>query len=180
MPESPKALTGPSVALGSSVEAIWKRTIDANVGYLRAVGGLVVGYADALTAVARLSLSRQPPAREVTPPRGAEDNPTLVLEGGTAIAGAFVVENGLEHPVEAVVVASPFVTRGGLQTRPATAFEPAIVKLEPGEQTVVRALVGLDESFAPDTDYLGHFAVEGLPGTTIPVRVRRLGSPDPE
>ena len=170
---------GPSVAPGSSFEAIWNRTVEANIGYVRAVSGLVVGYADALSAVARRSLSRQPPAGEVIPPRGAGDGPTLVLEGGTAIAGAFVVENGLEHPVEAVVVASPFVTRAGAEARPSTAFEPAMVKLEPGEQTVVRALVGLDDSFAPDTDYLGHFAVEGLPGTTIPVRVRRLGSPDP-
>jgi hypothetical protein len=177
VPESPKALKGRSVALGSSFEAIWNRTVDANLGYLRAVSGLVAGHADAVSAVARRSLSRQPPAREVTPPRGGGDNPTLVLEGLTATAGAFVVENGLEHRIEAVVVASPFVTRAGSETRPATAFEPAMVKLEPGEQTIVRALVGLDDSFAPDTDYLGHFAVEGVPGTIIPVRVRRLGSP---
>jgi hypothetical protein len=169
---------GPSVAPGSFA-AIWNRTVEANIGYVRAVSELVMGYADALSAVARGSLSRQPPAREVTPPRGAGDDPTLVLEGGTAIARAFVVENGLEHAVEAAVVASPFVTRAGAQARPATVFEPAIVKLEPKEQTVVCALVDLDDSFAPDTDYLGHFAVEGLPGTTIPVRVRRLGSPDP-
>jgi hypothetical protein len=170
---------GPSVAPGSSFEAIWNRTVEANIGYVRAVSGLVMGYADALSVVARRSLSRQPPVRESTPPRGP-GAPTLVLQGGSAIAGAFVVENGLEHPVEAAVVASPFVTRAGAQALLATAFEPAIVKLEPGEQTVVRALVDLDDSFAPDTDYLGHFAVEGLPGTTIPVRVRRLGSPDPE
>jgi hypothetical protein len=170
---------GPSVAPGSSFAAIWNRTVEANIGYVRAVSELVMGYGDALSAVARGSLSRQPPAREVTPPRGAGDGPTLVLEGGTAIAGAFVVENGLEHAVEAAVVASPFVTRAGAQARPAAVFEPAVVKLEPKEQTVVCALVDLDDSFAPDTDYLGHFAVEGLPGTTIPVRVRRLGSPDP-
>ena len=171
---------GPSVARASSFEAIWNRTVESNIGYVRAVSGLVVEYANALSAVARRSLSRQPPRREVSPPRGAGDGPTLVLEGRTAIAGAFVVENGLGHAVEAVVVASPFVTSAGSEARPATAFEPAMVRLEPGEQTVVRALIGLDDSFAPDTDYLGQFAVEGLPGTTIPVRVRRLGSPDPE
>lgn len=171
---------GPSAAPGSSFEAIWHRTVEANIGYVRAVSGLLMGYADALSAAARRSLSRQPPARAITPPGGAGEGPTLVLEGGTAIPGAFVVENGLEHPVEAAVVASPFVTRAGAQARAVTAFEPAMVKLGPREQTVVCALVDLDDSFAPDTDYLGHFAVEGLPGTTIPVRVRRLGSPDPE
>jgi hypothetical protein len=169
---------GPSVAPGSSFEAIWNRTVEANIGYVRAVSGLVVGYANALSVVARRSLARQPRAREVSPPRGTGDGPTLVLEGRTAIAGAFVVENGLGHPVEAVVVASAFVTSAGSEVRPATAFEPAMVRLKPGEQTVVRALIGLDDSFVPDTDYLGQFAVEGLPGTTIPVRLRRLGSPE--
>jgi hypothetical protein len=164
--------------------AVWQRTIDANIGYARAVGSLVAGYTGALSALARRSAPTRriavdvPLSRAQVPlSRALSEGPRLVLQGETAAGGAFVVENKFDHPVEAVVVASPFVAASGASIFPRFAFDPAVVKLEPGEQAVVRAAVDLDDSVADGTDYGGQFAIEGLAGTTVPVTIRRLRLP---
>jgi hypothetical protein len=167
----------------SSFEALWRRAVEANLGYARAVGGLTSSYLEAVASVVRgLGSPRgragSPEARPPAPPAAGSRAPRLVLEGatGAAAVGAFVVENGLDRRVEAAVEASAFEAPGVGSVAPPLAFEPSKLVLDPGEQTVVRTVVQLDESFVADVDYRGHFAVPGLPGTTVPVTVRRLGT----
>jgi hypothetical protein len=166
----------------SVVEELWRRAVEANVGYARAVGRLTSSYVEAVASVAReVGATRMGPTSPApppppTPPRAESRTPRLVLEGatGAGAVGAFVVENGLAQRVETAVVASEFEAPGVGSVSPPLVFEPSKLVLDPGEQTVVRTLVLLDESFAVDADYRGHFAVPGLPGTTVPVTIRRL------
>jgi hypothetical protein len=167
----------------SPLKALWRRAVDANVVYGRAVGSLTTSHLAAVASVARgLTPARRPaaPARPLPVAPAPARAPRLVLEGttGAAAVGAFVVENGLDRRVEASVAASRFEAEGAGSAAPPITFEPARIVLEPGEQTVVRALVRLDEMFAADRDYRGNFVVPGLPGTRVPVAIRRLGTAD--
>jgi hypothetical protein len=161
----------------SPIEALWRRAVEANVGYARAVGSLTSSYLEGVVSVARgLPATRRKTAtRASQPPTPASRAPRLVLEGASGAAvGAFVVENGLDHRIEAAVISSAFEAPGVASVSPRLVFEPSKVVLDPGEQMVVRTLVQLDESFATDVDYRGHFAVPEVPGTTVPVTIRRF------
>src|SRR5688572_11527500 len=102
--------------MASPIGELSRRSAEAYVGYLRAVGELTTEYARGVVGLARERVAtRGMPFREHGPellPPG-EDLPSLpraslVLEAaaGSAALGAFVVENALDRPVDATVVAS--------------------------------------------------------------------------
>lgn len=168
------------------VAEIWRRAMDANVRYYRAVGELTIDHVRALTAAAG-DLLRAPatPRRPLELPR-AESKPeearpqaAMVLESdaGVAAIGAFVVANGLNRRVSAPIVASPLVSDEGREARPALAFEPEVVLLEPGEQVLVRIAAAVDESLEPGVGYHGELTVPDLPGTRVPIVLRRRQAP---
>jgi hypothetical protein len=168
---------------GNQLADVWRRAADANMRYYRAVGALTLGHIRAVSAAAgelwKAAAPRPAPqARTVehAPQRAqARAQPAMVLEseaGGAAI-GAFVVENALDRSISAPVVASAFVAPAGKEARPAIAFEPEVVVLEPGEQVLVRVVAAVDESLEPNVGYRGDLTVPGLSGTQIPVVLRR-------
>jgi len=169
------------------VAEIWRRAMDANVRYYRAVGELTIGHVRALTAAAgdllRAPATPRPPLVELprAEPKPEEIRPqaAMVLESdvGVAAIGAFVVANGLNRRVSAPIVASPLVSTAGQEARPALAFELEVVLLEPGEQVLVRIAAAVDESLEPGVGYHGELTVPDLPGTRVPIVLRRRQAP---
>lgn len=166
-------------------EDLWRRAYDANLGYSRAVGTLTTEYVRALASVARDLLpgagdtggaapAPQAPAAE-SPVLPSPQPPTMVLEAeaGDVAVGAFVVENSLSRSIATVVVASPFARPDGDAVVIPIACDPPEVKLDPGQQVVVRVAVTVTDELDAGTDYAGEFAVPELPGTRIPVVLRR-------
>ncbi len=170
--------------MASPIGELSRRSADAYVAYLRAVRELTTEYARGVVGLAREGLAdRTMPFRERGPelPSAGEDLPSLpraslVLEGaaGSAALGAFVVENALDQPVDATVVASALKTPDGRQIDAAVVFEPSALELGPGAQAVVQVAVGIDEAMPSEADLHGELRVPGLSGTTIPIVVRRI------
>ena len=114
------------------------------------------------------------PAPAPAPPAAPQQS-IMLLEaeaGGTAI-GFFLVQNTLAHEVSVRVQASPFVAPSAPTARPRLTFYPEPVSLAPGEQITMRALVAIDETLEPGVRYRCELTVPALPGTAIPVVVRR-------
>jgi hypothetical protein len=97
----------------------------------------------------------------------------LEAEAGAVAVGAFVVENSLPRSVATVVVASPFARPDGHALVVPIACDPPEVTLDPGQQMIVRVGVTVSDEMEAGTDYAGELAVPELPGTRIPVVVRR-------
>ncbi|MBZ5538153.1 MAG: hypothetical protein LAO31_19545 [Acidobacteriia bacterium] len=165
---------------------VWRNAVDANIRYYTTLGQLTARILNVLfTTVTELrpdlqmgSSSPQPPAVPKSPPaltsQGAPSS-ALVLEGraGGIALGVFLVENGLPHKVSTSVVASAFADPEGRLVRPALRFEPDRIFLEPGEQVIVRVTTVIDESLRPEMRYQGEISVPGMPGTRIPIVLRR-------
>lgn len=112
-----------------------------------------------------------PPAPQPTPP--PQSVMLLEADAGTAAVGFFVVENTLTHEVPVRVLASEFVEPAGTTCRPRLAFYPEPLNLAPGEQITMRALAAIDDTLEPGVRYRCKLTVPALPGTAIPVVIRR-------
>ena len=99
----------------------------------------------------------------------------LVLEAGVGedATGAFLVENQLGRPVETPLVADQLIGAGGAALPVHLQFDPAVVSLAPEERCVVRVRLTIPEAFAAGTDYRTVIRGPDLPGTSIPVVLRR-------
>jgi hypothetical protein len=170
---------------------VWRNAVDANIRYYSTLGQLTARILNVLfTSVTELrpdlqmgsgpgqqfEVPKSPPApsAHLAPPSA------MVLEGraGGNAMGVFLVENGLPHRVSTSVIASAFVDPEGRLVHPAMRFEPERIALEPGEQVIVRVTTVIDESLLPEMRYLGEISVPGMPGTRIPIVLRRQpGSP---
>jgi hypothetical protein len=178
----------PAVADAPSLDQLFRRAVDAQVAYYRAVGQLSVEYARAVlgavrsaapaTVTAPVSVSAQIPAAAAAPAA-----PVLALEAeaGSVAGGVFVVENGTAARVSAPVEVPALADGDGRQVAAQLRFEPEVVTLEPGEQTLVQLGVEVTRSFRTGVDYRGEVRVPGLVGTSIPLVVRRLrATPKPK
>ena len=56
-------------------------------------------------------------------------------------------------------------------------FEPEVITLQPGEQTLVQIAVEVTRGLRRGVDYRGEVSVPGLTGTRIPLVVRRVAAP---
>ncbi len=117
----------------------------------------------------------RPPAGTVAPSTAA---PSLVLEAaaGEPAVGAFLVENGLGHPVEAVVTADP-LTGAAAGVDLDVVFQPARLDLGTGDSTVVTVTVTVPADL-PTGDHRTTIRVPDLAGTAIGLVVRRLDPPE--
>ena len=97
----------------------------------------------------------------------------LEAEAGAAAVGFFVVENTLTHEVLVRVLASEFIEPAGTTCRPRLTFYPEPLTLAPGEQIAMRALAAIDHTLEPGIRYRCRLTVPELPGTAIPVVIRR-------
>jgi hypothetical protein len=175
------------VNLGNYKET-FKRAIDLNRRYYGSLGRATVDYLKELAAVLEsVSAAADPEAGRAGPrthetrgrddpaPRAAKPAPVLVLEaeaGATAV-GVFLVENNLPHPINARPKATALVDGYDRQIQPAITFEPAELALQPGEQMLVRILAVIDAALEPNIRYRGELIVQELPGTRIPIVIRR-------
>lgn len=166
---------------------VLKRALDANVQYYTTVTKLAAECFQALLgSIANLS-SQQPgdsaTARDETvkaKTSAPQETPvsTMVLEaeaGGRAL-GVFLVENGMPHDVNAPMLISAFVDSSGHEAHPPLKLDPEVIKLEPGEQVLVRVMVVIDENLKPGARYRGEISVPGLPGTRVPLVLQRRES----
>jgi len=112
-------------------------------------------------------------ASEAKPPAAA----VLVLEGaaGETVAAAFLVENILGHPVDGVVDVEPFEDPDGATVLAQLTFEPAGISLAPGERQLVKVSIAMSPTLPGNVDCRSTIRVQGVPGTTIPILLRRLG-----
>lgn len=168
------------MAARAEVGQLWRRTFDAYVDYYRAVGRLTSAYVRAVAGTAgELRSQATSPAPAPTRPAPPRVPPTMALEAesGSTAVGMFVVENGGPSTVSGSLEVASLSDPEGRQVKPAIAFEPDRVTLEPGEQAVVQATVTIDRSLRPGIDYRGEVHVPGPPGTRIPIVVRRLATP---
>jgi len=178
-----------------SLEEMWRRSLDLNLRYYGALGQLTADYVKDLTTT--LSEVRPRPTAEtsatheeerVPPPPGntaaahatTQQPAAMVLEGesGSRVLGVFLVENHLNRDISARVVASSFVAANGDEVKPAMVFDPELVALGPGEQSLVRVVVFIDETLDLEVRYVGQFTIPELTGTRIPVVLRRRLSQD--
>jgi hypothetical protein len=176
-----------------SLEEIWRRSLDLNLRYYGAVGQLTADYVKDLTntlSEARLRPTVVPDSKEETvkPPsdtgaapdstanrRAGTQAGTMVLEGesGSKVLGVFLVENHLNREISARVVASSFVAANGNEVKPAIVFDPELIALGPGEQSLVRVVVFIDDTLDLEVRYMGQFTIPELTGTRVPVVLRR-------
>ena len=116
-----------------------------------------------------------PPPRPAPAPAPAPAQSAMLLEAeaGTVAVGFFVVENTLTHEVPVHVLASNFIEPVGTTLRPRLTFYPEPLTLAPGEQIAMRALAAIDDTLEPGVRYRCQLTVPALPGTAIPVVIRR-------
>jgi len=169
------------VADAPSLEQLWRRAVDAQLTYYRSIGQLSVEYARAALGVVRTDRpsvvpSPTTPAAQATQPAAA---PVLALEAeaGSWALGMFVVENSTGAPVSAAVELPALADADGRQVHGEIRFEPEVITLQPGEQTLVQIGVEVTRGLRRGVDYRGEVSVPGLTGTRIPLVVRRVAAP---
>jgi hypothetical protein len=171
------------VASLGSAEELWRRALDLNLRYYGALGRLTADYVkDFFTVLGDVRPPQtgprpQPvgePARPA-PPAPEKRPAVMVLEedAGRGALGVFLVENHLQHDVSARPVASVFVDPAGRQVQPSVKFDPEVVALRSGEQSLVRVLAVIDETLEPEVRYEGEVTIPELAGTRIPIVLRR-------
>jgi len=169
----------------------WRRATAANLRYYDAWTRLAATWLQELRTVGE-DLADSPSSRMGTwltaptatwAPRPAGSSPetvttptsaaALVLEaeGGGIAAGAFLVENHLGHPVEAVVSVDPFPGDGvgDLQVT----FEPPRLDLGIDESAVVKVSATVPGDL-PGGEHQTTIRVPDLAGTAVRLVVRRL------
>jgi hypothetical protein len=140
-------------------------------GQLSTTSSAVTTRSPAAPSSATRSSATTPSAEPPPPPA------VLVLEGvaGEVVSAAFLVESSLPHAVDGVVEAEPFEDLDGAALLVRLDFEPAVVSLDSGERRLVRVSVELPATLPVNADCRSTIRVRGVPGTTIPIRLRRLG-----
>jgi hypothetical protein len=180
---------------GNGLGQAWREAMEANARYYEAWGELASRWVrDLAQASQSATLPTLPPLRlstgsgtaaPVRPPGVAASQAAaapapapavLVLEGptGAAASAAFLVENTLSHPVDGSVEVEPFENIDGVAVLVRLDFEPEAISLAPGERRLVRVSVTLPPTLPSDIDCRSTIRVVGVPGTTIPVVLRRL------
>jgi hypothetical protein len=169
----------------SSIVDALTRALKANGRYYEAWGRLASAYmlelADASAGVRlpRLSAVRaeaaRPPVATAAPTTALSPaKAALVLEAepGKSATGAFLVENTLGRSIAQPVEIGPFTDVSGRETDLALAANPGEIKLAAGEQVVVQVRTVVPEAL--EGECRGTLRVAEMPGTEIPIVVRRL------
>ncbi len=156
-----------------------RRLTAANLSLGAAAGRLALSYLEEVAASLRGlpdAGSEVPASRPPPPAPPPEPPPPLVLEGSTGkpAVGAFLLHNRLTARVDGPLVVGAFKADGVQEVTPEIVFEPALVALDPGEQTLIRFLVHVDK-LAAGADYRGEVTAPGLGNGRLDLVVRRRG-----
>jgi hypothetical protein len=160
-----------------SLPDLWRRAVDAQLGYYRSVGQLTVEYGRAMAGVLRDVRASRPSPAEAAPLESTPlGSPVMVLEAeeGSSAVGMFVVENRTRGVISAPIDVPVLADAEGRQVRPELRFEPEVVTLEAAEHALVQIAVSITKALRTGVDYRGEVTVPGLTGTRIPLVVRRL------
>lgn len=151
------------------LDELFRRAVDLNLRYYGAVGKLAADYLRDLANVVG-NLPQQPASGS-----HSTSAAQLLFEAGLGeiASGAFLVENSLPQDVQGSVVASPLSDPAGRQSQPKVAFDPATIALKRGERALVKATLVITPELEAGVRYTGDFHMPQLPGTRIPVVVRR-------
>jgi hypothetical protein len=148
---------------------VWREAVEAGLRYWGRLGRLAFESVTALVSVAgepRTTVDRpQPP--------GAPRTILLEAAAGESAVGVFLVENTTVQVLSGPVQVSSFVDEQGREVRPAIAFRPDVVVLDPGDQSVVQVAAAVDETFEAEVRYRAEISVPGLSETRVPIVVRR-------
>lgn len=163
------------------MEDLWRRAVDMNLRYYTAAGKLALDYMlDVVGAVTEIQGAQtatpdtaQPEPGAASAPRAATPQMVLEAAAGEDAVGAFLVENSLSDGVEATVVAGTFIQESGKRAKAKFTFDPPSVKLQPGEQILVRVSARITQDMAVGARYYGEFLIPAIRGTRIPVVLRR-------
>jgi hypothetical protein len=175
------------VADAPSLEQLFRRAVDAQLEYYRSVGQLSVEFAraalgavraDRSTPALRVPVTPVAPAAQAAQPALPAAAPVLALEAeeGSWAVGMFVVENSTGSRVAAPVELPVLADEEGRRVHGEVRFEPEVITLQPGEQTLVQIAVEVTRGLRRGVDYRGEVRVPGLTGTRIPVVVRRVAA----
>jgi hypothetical protein len=155
-----------------------RRLTAANLSLGAAAGRLALSYLEDVSA----SLRELPDEGTQTPASRPPQAPMppeparlpLVLEGsaGKPAVGAFLLHNRLSARVDGPLLVGAFKSDAGKEVTPEFVFDPALVSLDPGEQTLVRFLVHVDK-LSPGADYRGRVTVPGLANGSLDLVLRR-------
>lgn len=171
----------------ADIVAAWRDAADAGLRYYGRLGGLALELAETLVpavgdlrpTVRRGSGAPEPAARPTPGPGVEQVAQTIVIEAaaGKKGLGVFMVENTTARAVSAPVGVSALVAPSGEEVRPAVAFSPEVVTLDPGDQVLVQVAAAVDETLEPDVRYSGEISIPRLAGAGIPIVVRRRPAP---
>jgi hypothetical protein len=162
---------------------VYWQALDAQIRYYRTVGRLTGSFARALFGNAP---DVAPPLRvrerlfagssDVAVPALPEPSPAVIVlesEAGGYALGMFLVENSLPAKVSVPVEPSRFIDSEGREIRPRLRFDPGVITLKPGEQTLVKVAAAFDETFNAGVDYRGTVSIPRLSSKPIGVVLRR-------
>lgn len=147
-------------------------------------------------SVAGISFSSPPPAPGHVPdatagspqpkaalnPQQPQSRPAaILLEGpvGSKPTAHFVIVNHLPHEVSARVEVTPLATRTGRKLQSRLQFEKRTIVLAPGQQVVARIGAPITAQLPPNEACQGEIRVEGIPGASVPVVLRRVTGTQP-
>ena len=188
-------MTRPVADASRGLRGLPRAIADAGLRYVATMSELAIDLAGAV-AVASADRGRQiremvaaglplpagrseaalPVATDHATHRATVGQPTTILieaEAGRDGVGVFLVENRGPAPVSAEATVSTFADGAGREVGLEVRFEPPVVALAPGEQSVVQVVASVEESLEPGVRYLATVTLPGLSEIGIPLAVRR-------
>jgi hypothetical protein len=134
------------------------------------------GSGDGAAAGARSVQRRLAPPAQPQPARKA-----IVLEGpaGSKPSAFFLLENHLPHEVSARVEIAPLETPSGRKLKSRLQSGQRKIVLAAGQQIVARIGVPITKKLVEGERYTGEIRVQGIPGASVPLVLRRVANPRP-
>ena len=102
----------------------------------------------------------------------------ILLEGpaGSKPTAFFLLENHLPHEVSARVEIAPLETPSGRKLKSRLQFAERKIVLAAGQQVVARIGVPITKKLVEGERYTGEIRVQGIPGASVPLVLRRIAT----
>jgi hypothetical protein len=122
---------------------------------------------------------RTAPQKQLAPPPQSQRATAILLEGpaGARPTALFLLENHLPHEVSATVEITPLLTPSGRKLKSNLQIDKQKIVLAPGQQVVARIGAPITAKLVTGEQYIGEIRVEGIPGASVPLVLRRIPSP---
>ena len=172
---------------GTSLGRIIGRALEANLRSMALatrVANSVAGAA--LTTLSRAgdrtvaTAGRAVQQKQLAPPRQPQAaQSAILLEGaaGSSPTALFLLENHLQHEVSADVEITPLLTPSGRKMKSTLQIDKQKIVLAPGQQVVARISAPITTKFVMGEQYTGEIRVQGIPGASVPLVLRRISIP---